>query len=249
MIKIKNDKEISLMAKSGRIAALVLEKAVELAKPGTTTLEIEEAVEEEISKLGGESAFKKVKGYHYATCFSVNDEVVHGLPSGYVLKNGDILGIDLGATYQGYFSDTATTVIVGGVSEKTTRRFLEVGKETLAKAIKEAHIGKKIGDISATIQENIEASGYSVVRELTGHGIGTYLHEEPPVPGVGKRNTGPELKEGMVIAIEVIYNMGKPRVSILDDGWTIVTSDGSLSGLFEHSIAVTKSGPVVLTKV
>lgn len=248
MIKIKSENEISLMSKAGKIAGLVLEKALTMAKPGVSTLDLEEIIDSEIRQLGGESAFKKVEGYYYSSCFSVNDEVVHGLPSKYVLKDGDVLGIDLGATYQGYFSDTATSIIVGSSKDEKIPRFLEVGRETLAKAIKEAQIGNKIGDISVTIQENIEKAGYSVVRELTGHGIGTHLHEEPSVPGVGKRNTGAELKEGMVIAIEVIYNMGKAGVSILDDGWTIVTSDHSLSGLFEHSVAVTKRGPVVLTK-
>lgn len=249
MIKLKTPQQIKLMAKSGEIAASALDKVLTKVTPGITTLELDKTTEECILELGAESAFKKVKGYFHTICTSVNDEVVHGIPSDYKLRAGDVIGIDLGAVYQGYFSDMATTVVVPGASENNKiKQFLSVGNRTLDKAIARATIGNRVGDISHCIQSNIEESGYSVVRELTGHGIGTYLHEDPNVPGVGKKGTGEELQEGMVLAIEVIYNMGSKDIAILDDDWTIVTKDAQISGLFEHTVAVTRSGPVVLTK-
>lgn len=236
------------MRQAGRIAAQALSEVEKHIKIGTNIKELDEIAEKVIDDMGAEASFKKVAGYKYCICATPNAQVVHGIPGDYTLKGGDIVGVDLGAYYKGYHSDMAHTYSVGKVDSKKVK-FLETGKKALFEAIKEAKVGNKIGDIGNKIQTMVEESGYSVVKELVGHGVGKDLHEDPLVPGIGKKGTGPVLKEGMVLAIEVIYNMGKRNVVLLEDGWTITTRDDSLSGLFERTIAVTKKGPVVLTKL
>lgn len=249
MVRLKNSLQIAVMAEAGKIAAQALQGVLKVVDPGVKTKELERMAEEEITKKGGRSAFKRVQDYSYTTCMTVNEEVVHGLPSEYQLKEGDILGIDLGAFYHGYYSDLATTVYVGKSPPKEVERFLEVGKTTLDKAIEETQMGNRIGDISECIQKNIEGAGYSVVKEFVGHGIGEDLHEDPSIPGLGKEGEGILIEEGLVIAIEIIYNMGGAAVRILPDGWTVVTADAQPSGLFEHTVAVTRKGPLILTKL
>ncbi len=234
------------MREAGRISALAMKEVEKHLKPGISTLEIDRIVEKVFKEHGADSAFKKVEKYKYSICTTPNDAVVHGIPDGYRLKDGDIVGIDLGALYKDYNSDMAETFIIGTVS-KETRKFLETGKKALWEAIKQAKPGNRVGDISNKIQSIVEGGGYSVVKELVGHGVGKVLHEEPMIPGKGKKGAGELLQEGMVIAVEIIYNLGKPGIMLLDDGWTIASKDGSLAGLFERTIAITKKGPVVLT--
>ena len=246
MIYLKTAEEIKIMQKSGRIAALVMREVSKNIQPGVTTMDLDKIAEDLIIKLGAQPSFKRVQGYKYTICATPNYQVVHGIPTNKKLKNGDILGIDLGAHYKGFHSDMAKTFAVGKISNENSL-FLSVGEKTLNKAIGEIKIGSHVGNISNLIQENIERSGYSVVREFVGHGVGRELHEDPLVPGVGEKGTGPEIKEGMVLAVEVIYNKGGRQVSILSDGWTVETNDKLDSGLFELTVAATKKGPLVLT--
>ncbi len=257
MIKIKNEEQIKIMAVSGHILAEALFETLKHVKPGVSEMELDKLAENIIIKKGGEPGFKKVPGYHNATCISTNDAVVHGIPSTYKLKEGDIIGIDCGVFYKGFHSDMSETVRVKPQASNfkpqkdEVDKFLETGKKALEEGIKTAKPGNHVGDISKTIQNIVEGQGYSVVRSLVGHGVGRELHEEPEIPGylIDPINKTPVLKEGMTIAIEVIYNMGKSDVVYgNDDGWTIKTEDGSLSGLFERTVAITKNGPVVLTK-
>lgn len=242
----KTKEEIRIIREAGRISALAMKEVEKFIRPGNTTLQIDKVVESVFKKHGADSAFKKVENYQYSICSTPNDWVVHGIPADYKLKDGDIVGIDLGALYKGYNSDMADTFTVGNVGPET-KKFLETGEKALWQAIKQAKPGNHVGDISNKIQTIVEGAGYSVVRELVGHGVGKELHEEPMIPGRGKKGTGLRLEEGMVIAVEVIYNLGKPGIVMLPDGWTIATKDGSLAGLFERTIAITKKGPVVLT--
>lgn len=243
---LKTKKEIDLMRQAGRISALAMKEVAKNIRPGISTLELDKIVEKVFKENQAEAAFKKVSGYQFATCTTPNDWVVHGIPSDYALKEGDIIGVDLGALYQDFNSDMAETFPVGQV-DRETEIFLKTGKEALEEALTKVKVGNRIGDISSAIQEKVEGKGFSVVKELVGHGVGRELHEEPMIPGRGKAGTGEVLKEGMVIAVEVIYNQGKPGIVLLDDGWTIATRDGSLAGLFERTIALTDKGPVVLT--
>lgn len=259
MIDLKTKDEISIMRQGGTILAQVLNKLVKTVKPGISELELDKVAKGEILKKGGQVSFKKVKGYRHTICVSSNDVVVHGIPTSSLLKEGDVFGIDCGVYYGGYHTDMAETLRVKSqISNLKSQSqkdnidmFLETGKRALKEAIKVAKAGNRIGHISKSIQDTIEAAGYSVVRSLVGHGVGKNLHEEPEVPGflaVPMEETL-ELKEGMTLAIEVIYNMGKPEVVYANnDGWTIKTKDGSLSGVFERTIAVTKNGPLVLTQ-
>ena len=235
------------MRKAGRIAALALAEVESHIKIGVSTKDLDKIAQSVILKNKAESSFKKVKGYKHCICTTPNDWVVHGVPGNYKLKKGDVIGIDLVAFYKGYHSDLAHTYIVGG-EDRDKKKFLGVGEKALWRAISKAKIGNRIGDISSEIQNTVERAGYSVVKELVGHGVGKELHEDPLVPGIGKRGTGLEIKEGMVLAIEIIYNMGKPDVSLLSDNWTIISKDNSYSGLFERTVAVTRKGPVVLTQ-
>lgn len=249
MIAIKTPKEIEIMRSSGKMLGETIWEVLKHVKPGVTEKELEAIAEKTIRQKGGEPGFMKVPGYKWATCISTNDVVVHGIPTDYVLKEGDIIGVDCGVYYKGFHTDMAETVAVGKVSDKVGK-FLEVGKKALKAGISKATIGNHVGDISKAIQDIVEAqNGYSVVRTLVGHGVGKELHEDPEVPGYvhGRIEKSPVLKEGMVIAIEVIYNMSGPDLTLDDDGWTIRTKDGSLAGLFERSVAITKNGPQVLT--
>jgi len=226
-------------------------------KPGMTEIEVDALADKLIKEKGGEPGFKKVEGYHHATCISTNEVVVHGIPSPRVLKEGDIIGIDCGVFYQGFHTDMSETLRVRSknselrIKNDEIDKFLKVGKQALEAGISQAKAGNHVGDISKAIQDIVELrNGYSVVRSLVGHGVGKELHEDPEVPGYlqGKIEKTPELKEGMVIAIEVIYNMGGPDLAFANnDGWTLKTKDNSLAGLFERTIAITKSGPLVLT--
>jgi methionyl aminopeptidase len=250
MIDYKTSEEIKIMQHGGHILATVLQEAMDAIKPGVTELEIDALAERRIRELGGEPGFMKVDGYYNTTCFSTNDVVVHGIPSNYKFKTGDVVGVDCGVFYKGFHTDMSETKIVGE-GDKKVKKFVDIGKVALDEAIKVAVIGNRIGHISETIQKIVEKdAGYSVVRSLIGHGVGKELHEAPEVPGylIGSINRTPPLKEGMTIAVEVIYNMGKPGVVLDRDRWTIRTQDGKLAGLYERTIAITASGPLLLTK-
>jgi len=263
MIQIKTDKEIKIMREGGRILAEVLFEVLDHIEPGVSELELDLLVEKLIREKGATPGFKKVKGYRHSICVSTNDVVVHGIPTNYRFKIGDIVGIDCGVYYKGFNTDCAQTVrvksqspIQSGTKVKSQNyddidKFLKIGETALLEAIKQAKPGNRIGNISKTIQGIVERGGYSVVRSLVGHGVGRKLHEAPEVPGflATKIENTPKLDSGTTIAIEVIYNMGKKDVVYSnDDGWTIKTKDKSLSGLFERTIAVTKDGPVILTQ-
>ncbi len=243
---IKTEKEIELMKKSGQICAKALKKVRENIKPGVTCKELDDIARKEIERQGATSSFMTVEDYKYTICTTVNEQVVHAIPTDRPLKDGDIVGIDIGALYKGYHSDLAYTQPVGAVTPDT-QNFLSVGQSALKSAIQKAFPGNKIGDISAVIQNSIEGSGYAVVKELTGHGVGKKLHEEPFIPCFGKPNTGPIISENMTLAVEVIYTAGSGEIGLESDNWTISAADGSLGGLFEQTILTTKSGPVVLT--
>lgn len=249
---IKTDTEIAVMRKGGKRLADVRETVAVAAKPGVTTGELDALAERLIRKHGGEPSFKLVAGYHHSTCISVNDEVVHGIPGKRKLLAGDVVAVDVGMLWNGFHTDTSTTVIVGGnkaVGPKVVK-FLEVGRRTLREAIAAARPGNRVWDVSQAMQEGTEDAGYSVVRALTGHGIGRELHEEPAIPCfvIGAKMNSPKLTPGMVIAIEIMYNMGGSEVVYKnEDGWTISTADGKISGLFEETVAITKTGPQVLT--
>ena len=243
---LKTDQEIEIMKKSGTICAQALKKVLAHVKPGASCLTLDKIAQEEIEKQCASPSFKTVEDYKWTICTTVNEQVVHAIPTQRVLKNGDVLGIDIGALYKGFHSDQAISVPVGMV-DKTTEQFLNVGAKTLKNAIAKAKLGNTIGDISQTIQEAIESAGYSVVKSLTGHGVGRRLHEEPMVPGFGQAQKGPKILENMVLAIEVIYAQGSGDVVLEKDNWTISTKEGSLGGLFEQTVAIGKDGPIVLT--
>lgn len=242
----KTKEEIEIMKTAGSITARALKKVREAIKPGVSAIVLDKIANDEIKKLGGTPSFMTVEDYQWTICTSINDQVVHGIPTKRTVSSGDIIGIDIGALYKNYHSDLAITVPVGDVP-KETQKFLEVGEKTLEKAISCAQVGNRIGDISSAIQKSIEVAGYSVVKSLTGHGVGKELHEEPMIPGFGKAGTGPKILENMVLAIEVIYAQISPDVLVEKDHWTISTKDGSLSGLFEQTIATSNNGPIVLT--
>jgi methionyl aminopeptidase len=259
-IIIKTKEEIQLMKESAGILSKVFQKTLKLVKSGVTTMELENFAREEIEKMGAKASFQTVENYKYATCMCINDCVVHGLPGNYVLKPGDILGIDMGALWKDYHSDASWSVIVDEeiirknpleIRINQKRRFLDIGEEALWAAIKEAHVGNYIWDISAKIQEIVEKKGgYHVVHSLTGHGIGRELHEDPFIPGFisGKRENSPKIVDGMVLAIEIIYGASSGKVWYGgNDGWTISTRDGGLSGLFEATVAIVNGKPIILT--
>lgn len=249
MINIKTPKELEIMKKGGHILSQVMRELVSFVNEGVSEIEIDKLAEKLIIKKGAEPGFKKVNGYKYSVCLSTNDVVVHGIPTDYKLKNGDVIGIDCGVFYNGFHTDMSETVIVGKSEDPEKEQFLKVGKIALEEAIREAKIGNHVGHISKTIQTIVEENNYSVVETLVGHGVGRELHEEPEVPGflIEPIEETPKLKEGMVIAVEVIYNMGKPDLKLDKDGWTLRTQDGSLGGLYERTVAITKNGPQVLT--
>lgn len=251
MISIKTEKEIESMKKGGQILGSVLFSVLKVVKPGVTELEIDQEAEKLIRQKGGESGFKKVEGYKHTICVATNDVVVHGIPTKQKFVDGDVVCIDCGVYYEGFHTDMAETIIVGKNDDPGKVRFLEAGKKALNAGIEQAVVGNRVGHISNAIAEIIENEyGFSIVRSLVGHGVGKELHEEPEVPGyvVGSITKSPLLKVGMTIAIEVIYAMGSSEVVYAnDDGWTITTADGSLSAVFERTVAITNKGPLVLT--
>jgi methionyl aminopeptidase len=245
MIILKTPDEIALMAKASRVVAEALEVLKSAAKPGVTTDELDRLAEAEIRSRGAVPAFKGYRNYPKTLCVSVNEQVVHGIPSKRVLKDGDIVGLDLGAIVGGFYGDSAVTIAVGRIDEKAAT-LVRVTEESLSLAIRQARVGNRLSDISHAVQQHVEAAGYSVVTEFVGHGIGRQLHEEPQVPNYGKPGQGPRLQPGMVLAIEPMVNMGGSAVRVLDDRWTAVTVDGSLSAHFEHTIAIQPSGPALV---
>jgi len=237
------------MRRSGRIVRQVLEAAREAVAPGRSTMDLERVAERKIRDLGAKPAFKGYYDYPCVLCASVNNEIVHGIPSERrVLKEGDIVSLDCGVVLDGYYGDAAITVPVGDGITPELQKLLSVTQESLSQGIEAARVGNTIGDVGAAVQRLVEASGFSVVRDFVGHGIGTRLHEDPQVPNYGTPGHGPKLRDGMVIAIEPMVNMGRPETRLLEDKWTAVTEDGSYSAHFEHCIAVTKNGPVILTE-
>jgi len=236
------------MRKSNVLVAAILEELKKKIRPGVKTIELDRLSEEMALKKGARPAFKGYRGYPYSLCTSVNSEVVHGMPSERELKEGDIVSLDFGILNDGYYGDAAVTVPVGEITP-AAKRLLRVTEEALCRGIAEVRAGNRIGDVSAAIQGHAEAAGFSVVRDLVGHGIGKNLHEDPQVPNYGTSGRGIELKPGMVFAIEPMVNEGTYRVDILRDGWTVVTADGKLSAHFEHSVAITENGPVILSRI
>jgi len=237
------------MRKSGRIVRQVLDHLRTLVHPGVSTMDLERAAEQKMKDLGAKPAFKGYYDYPCVLCTSINEEIVHGIPSDKrVLKTGDIVSIDCGVVLDGYYGDAAITVPVDEAVAPELKKLLEVTETSLHKGIQQVLIGNSVGDVGAAVQEFVEANGFSVVREFVGHGIGTRLHEEPQVPNFGMRGHGAKLREGMVIAIEPMVNSGKAATRVLDDKWTAVTADGSFSAHFEHCVAVTKNGPMILTQ-
>ncbi len=252
MIVLKSAREIEIMRRANVIVAEILQRLKEAVAPGVTTLELDGIAEELTYKKKAKPAFKgyTVAGrvYPFSLCTSVNEEVVHGMPSKRVLREGDILGMDFGVIVDGFYGDAAMTVAVGTVSE-AAERLMEVTRDSLYRGIDELREGKRLGDLSSVIQTMVEGAGFSVVREFVGHGIGKKLHEEPPIPNYGESGRGPRLMEGMVLAIEPMVNAGKPEVEVKEDGWTAVTKDRSLAAHFEHSVAITKNGPDILSRL
>jgi len=248
-IVCKSPSEIEKMRRSGHIVRQVLEAVRAEVAPGKTTMHLERVAERKIKELGAKPAFKGYYDYPCVLCTSLNDEIVHGIPSDKrVLKKGDIVSIDCGVVLDGFYGDSAITVPVGDEVSPDLQKLLDVTRESLEHGIKAAQIGNTVGDVGAAVQQVVEANGFSVVREFVGHGIGTKLHEDPQVPNYGTPGHGARLRDGMVLAIEPMVNAGRPETRLLNDKWTAVTEDGSYSAHFEHCVAVTKNGPVVLTE-
>lgn len=244
---IKTAAELEQMRASGRILREVHNAIAPIVKPGATTMDLENVAVTKIAEFGVQAAFKGYHGYPAALCTSINEEVVHGIPNARrVLKDGDIVSIDCGVILDGFYSDAAVTYAVGTASD-LTKRLLDTTKASLDAAIQQARVGGRLGDISAAVQEICESQGFGIVRDFVGHGIGRAMHEDPQVPNFGTRGKGPRLKAGMVLAIEPMINAGSPEVKVLKDGWTAVTVDGSYSAHFEHTVAVTRDGPAILT--
>lgn len=248
-IVCKSPAEIEKMRRSGKAVREVLSELAGMVAPGISTMDLERVAAKKIKELGAKPAFKGYYDYPCCLCASVNSEIVHGIPNEKrVLKEGDIVSIDCGVVLDGYYGDAAITVPVGDGQNETVKKLLKVTEESLYKGIEKAKIGNTVGDVGAAVQEHVEAAGFSVVREFVGHGIGTRLHEDPQVPNFGTRGHGAKLREGMVLAIEPMVNVGRPGARVLDDNWTAVTEDGSFSAHFEHCVAITQDGPVILTQ-
>ncbi len=257
MVIIKTSEEIALIREGGKILARILEDLGKAVKPGIKTIELDRIAESLVFKYGAVAAFKNYKpdfnhkdqaGYPASVCVSVNEEVVHGIPGNRVLQEGDIVSLDMGVLYKGYYTDAAITVGAGKISP-IARKLIDVTKKSLEFAIAETKIGNRLGDIGWAAQSYAEKNGFSVVRDLVGHGVGKFIHEEPEIPNFGRPGTGLELKEGMVLAFEPMITAGNYKVKTLADGWTIATCDKSLSAHFEHTVAVTKNGAEVLTRL
>ena len=247
MIVCKSPAEIEKMREAGALVVDVLNELAVMVAPGVSTLDLDVEAERLVRAAGAEPAFKGYRGYPCTLCASVNDQVIHGIPNTRPLAEGDIVSLDMGVKKQGYFGDSAITVAVGRVSDEA-QLLLRVTQESLEKGIEQVRLGGRVSDIGHAIQKHVEAHGFSVVREFVGHGIGAALHEEPQIANYGDPGRGPRLAEGMTLAIEPMVNVGRPGVKMLSDGWTAVTRDGSLSAHFEHTVAVTKDGPLVLTR-
>jgi methionyl aminopeptidase len=248
MVIFKSQNEIDRIRKASQIVARTLNLLESHVQPGITTRELDQLAESEIRKAGAIPAFKGYRGFPATLCVSVNEEVVHGIPSDRKLKEGDIVGLDLGCIWDGFYGDAAKTYPVGEITEEA-KRLLETTEKSLLIGIDQARVGNRIGDIGYAVQTLAESSGYSVVRDFVGHGIGRNLHEDPQVPNYGNRGQGPRIKAGMVIAIEPMVCQGRADVEVLADNWTAVTRDRSLAAHFEHSIAITDNGPEILSVV
>jgi len=246
VIVCKSPAEIEKMRAASQLVARILEELAAMVAPGVSTADLDVAAEDKVRAAGAEPAFKGYRGYPATLCASANEQVIHGIPNRTPLKSGDIISLDMGVKLGGYYGDSAVTVPVGRVHEDVAS-LLRVTQEALEHGIAQVKVGGRISDIGHAIQKHVEAHGFSVVREFVGHGIGASLHEEPQIANYGEPGRGPRLAEGMTLAIEPMVNMGKPAVKVLSDGWTAVTRDGSLSAHFEHTVAVTKNGPDVLT--
>jgi methionyl aminopeptidase len=248
VIERKSPQEIARMREAGQVLIAAMRLCREMGKPGVSTLEIDQEVEALIRQADARPAFKGYRGFPATICASINDEVVHGIPAAHRrLKEGDIVGLDLGAIVDGYHADAAITLPVGEVTPEV-QRLLDVTRESLELAIAQARAGNRLGDVSVTVQRHVEAAGFGVVRAFVGHGIGRELHEDPQIPNFGEPGKGPVLRPGMVLAIEPMVTMGHWGVRVLADRWTAVTEDGSLAAHFEHTVAITESGPDVLTR-
>ncbi len=249
MIVLKSDREIALIRAGGRILAEVMERLRTMIKPGVSTLEVDREAEEFILANGARPAFKGYRGFPATVCTSINEEVVHGIPSaGRRVKEGDIISLDLGCVVSGYYADCAVTLAIGEVPSRV-RELLDTTRESLFKAIACCRAGMRLGDVSYAVQRHVESRGFSVVRAFVGHGIGRELHEDPQVPNFGEPNRGPELRPGMVLALEPMATMGSWEVKVLADRWTAVTEDRSLAAHFEHTVAVTEASPDILTSL
>lgn len=244
-MKARNNYEQDIIRKSGVIASKALAAAMDAIKEDVSSIEVDKITEKEIYKQGGDLSYKTVPGYKYATCITINEQVVHGIPTNRKLVNGDIVSVDLAVMYKGWHTDCAWSKLIGKDLEK--EKFLKVGEQALWDGVKQAIDGNRVGDISYAIQTRIEGAGYSVVRSLVGHGVGRSLHEDPEIPGYGKSGSGPLLKNGMTLAIEVIYAKGSPEVVLEEDGWTFKTADDSWGGLFEMTVIVGQKEAEVLT--
>lgn len=248
MIVIRSNREINLIRESSRIVAEALKIVEEMLEPGLRIIEIDKVIEKYICSKGAKPAFKGFKGYPASICASIDEQVVHGIPDKRILKTGQIISVDIGVELNDYFGDAAKTFAIGEIASDKAR-LMKITNEALYKGIEKAIAKNRLSDISNAIQVYVENAGYSIVRTLVGHGIGRDLHEEPQIPNFGKPNRGPRLKDGMVLAIEPMVNLGKHEVITADDNWTVFTSDGSPSAHFEHTIVVTKDGPEILTKL
>jgi methionyl aminopeptidase len=248
MIIGKSQKEIDKMRASGQLVGRVLQELRAMVEPGVTTLEVDRVAEKMIRDAGAYPTFKGYNGFPFSICASVNEQVVHGFPSQYQLKEGDIFSIDVGATLDGFVGDTATTVAVGKVSDDRLQ-LMRITEECLQLAIEQCCAGNHLGDIGFAVQSHAEAQGYSIVRDYVGHGIGRRMHEDPQIPNYGKPGKGQKIKKGYVFALEPMVNMGSLHTKTLKDGWTVVTIDGQPSAHFEHTVAITEEGPEVLTRV
>lgn len=248
MIILKSQREINYLRDAGQVVAQTLEEVRKAVQPEITTQELDQIAEEYIKSCGATPAFKGYHGFPGNICASVNEEVVHGIPGLRKLKNGDNVSIDIGAVINGYYGDAAITVPVGEVDAQV-QQLLDITEQSLYKGIEQAIAGNRLGDISHAVQAHAEKYGYGVVRDFVGHGIGRNMHEDPQIPNYGIPGRGPRLKPGMTLAIEPMINMGTQEVKVLDDGWTVVTTDGKRSAHFEHTIAITPEGPEILTKL
>ncbi len=248
MISIRTDEEVELLREACRIAATALRTGEKAIRDGVTTGYIDKLIEDEILKMGAKPAFKGYRGYRHTACISINEEIVHGIPGNKEIKDGDIVGLDVGSIFKGYYGDVARTVLVGDV-KKSARKLAKTTEECLEIGIRQVRKGNHVGDIAAAIEEHATRNGYSVVKDLFGHGVGKELHEEPLIPNFGKKGSGPRLEKGYVFAIEPMLNMGTSAIETLADGWTVVTRDRKLSAHFEHTVHVTDGEPDVLTRI